>query len=158
MKRILTIIVLALIIVVAAMILIKENATKDEFVSVKVFFNNSKLDPEFSCNKVFPVERMVLRVGDKKQEALSELLSGPTQAEADEGFFTSINSGVKIVSLSVNGNTANVEFDERLEEAVGGSCRVAAIRSQITQTLKQFYGIENVVISIGGRTEDILQP
>jgi len=35
---------------------------------------------------------------------------------------------------------------------------VTAIRAQITETLKQFPTVENVVISIDGRTEDILQP
>jgi len=45
-----------------------------------------------------------------------------------------------------------------LEEAVGGSCRVTAIRSQIEQTLKQFSTVQSVIISIDNRTEDILQP
>ncbi|MBU3925210.1 GerMN domain-containing protein, partial [Patescibacteria group bacterium] len=53
---------------------------------------------------------------------------------------------------------AKVDFDERLEFQAGGSCRVAAIRAEITETLKQFPTVNNVVISINGRTEDILQP
>ncbi|PIP22172.1 MAG: hypothetical protein COX38_02115, partial [Candidatus Nealsonbacteria bacterium CG23_combo_of_CG06-09_8_20_14_all_39_25] len=48
--------------------------------------------------------------------------------------------------------------DEQLEFQVGGSCKVSAIRAQITQTLKQFPTVDEVVISINGRTEDILQP
>jgi len=45
-----------------------------------------------------------------------------------------------------------------LQYQVGGSCRVSAIRAQIIETLKQFSTVKNVVISINGRTEDILQP
>jgi spore germination protein GerM len=45
-----------------------------------------------------------------------------------------------------------------LEFQVGGSCRVAAIRAQITDTLKQFPPVDEVIISIDDRTEDILQP
>jgi len=158
MKKILIIAILVLVIVAATIILVNESAQRQKFVAVKVFFNNSKMDPEFSCNKVFPVERTVLKSGNEKEEAVSELLQGPTEQEAEQGYFTSINSGVKTENLSVNGDTVNIAFDESLEEAVGGSCRVAAIRAQIEQTLKQFSGIKNVVISINGRTEDILQP
>jgi len=53
---------------------------------------------------------------------------------------------------------AKADFDEQLEFQVGGSCRVSAIRAEITQTLKQFSTVKEVVISIDGRTEDILQP
>lgn len=158
MKRAILIIILVLVVVIAAIILVNQNSKQNEFATVRVFFNNNKMDPEFSCNKVFPVERSVLRTEELERETIAELLKGPSQSEVMDGFFTSINSGVKIKDLTINGDTIRVEFDERLEEAVGGSCRVSAIRSEITQTLKQFPGIKEVVISINGRTEDILQP
>jgi spore germination protein GerM len=134
---------------------------------VKVFFNNSNLDPEFSCNKVFPVERIISKTPAVARAALELLLGGPTLEEQGEtffsavegrGFFTSINRGVKIKQLTIEDNIARVDFDERLEFQVGGSCRVSAIRAQITQTLKQFSTVKEVIISIDGRTEDILQP
>ena len=127
-------------------------------LKVKVYFNNSKLDPEFSCNKVFPVEREVSKTQAAARAALEELLKGASEKEKIEGFFTSINPGVKIQSLVIENGTAKVDFDEQLEFQVGGSCRVAAIRAQITQTLKQFPTVNSVIISIDGRTEDILQP
>jgi len=129
-----------------------------ETIKVKVYFNNDKMDPEFSCNKVFPVEREVPKTQAVARAALEELLKGATEEEKNQGFFTSINSGVKIQSLSIKDGVAKVDFDEQLEFQVGGSCRVAAIRAQITQTLKQFPTVDNVIISINGRTEDILQP
>ena len=129
-----------------------------ETIKVKVYFNNNKLDPEFSCNKVFPVEREIVKTEAVARASLEELLKGPTNEDRTLGYFTSINQGVKIQSLTIKDATALVDFDGQLEYQVGGSCRVAAIRLQITQTLKQFPTVKNVMISIDGRTEDILQP
>ncbi|MFH0854504.1 MAG: GerMN domain-containing protein [bacterium] len=129
-----------------------------ETIKVKVYFNNSMMDPEFSCNKVFPVEREVPKTQAAARAALEELLKGPIDEDKKQDFFTNINSGVKIQKLTVENGVAKVDFDEQLEFQVGGSCRVAAIRAQITETLKQFPTVNKVIISINGRTEDILQP
>ena len=136
----------------------EEPLKPEETITLKVFFNNSNLDPEASCNKVFPVERRVLKTQAVARAALEELFKGPTEEEKTKGFFTSINSDVKIQSLTIENGTARVDFDEQLEFQVGGSCRVSAIRAEITETLKQFSTVREVVISINGRTEDILQP
>ncbi len=129
------------------------------YTKIKVFFNNSKMDPEASCNKVFPTEREIEKIEAIGSAAIWQLLAGPTEQEKAAGFFTSINENVKMQSLEIDQNsTAKVDFDSQLENGVGGSCRVSAIRAQITETLKQFPTIKNVVISINGRTEDILQP
>ncbi len=129
-----------------------------ETIKVKAYFNNSNLDPQISCNKVFPIEREVIKTSAVAKAALEELLKGPTEAETNQGFITSINPGVKIQSLNIDNGVAKVDFDEQLQNAVGGSCRVSAIRSQIIETLKQFPSIKNVIISINGETEEILQP
>jgi len=141
---------------------------KEEDVSiVKVFFNNEKMDPEFSCNKVFPVERVISKTPAVARAALELLLEDPTLEEQGEtffsavegrSFFTSINKEVKIQQLTIEDGIARVDFDSQLEFQVGGSCRVSAIRAQITETLKQFTTVKEVIISIDGRTEDILQP
>jgi hypothetical protein len=127
-------------------------------ITVAAYFSNNKLDPEISCNKVFAVGRQVPQTTAVARAALEQLLSGPTSAEKDSGFFTSINNGVKIQSLTIENGIAKVDFDEQLEKGVGGSCKVSAIRAQITETLKQFSSVTSVIISINGRTEDILQP
>ena len=49
-------------------------------------------------------------------------------------------------------------FNAKIEEGVGGACKVTAIRSQITETLKQFFAVTQVIISVNGKTEGILQP
>lgn len=136
----------------------KPEETPEKIMTLKVFFNNDKLDPEFSCNKVFPVERIVPKTQTPARKALELLLAGPTLSEKEQGFFTNINPGVKIQKLTIENGMAKVDFDEQLEFQVGGSCRVSAIRAEITQTLKQFPTVNEVIISINGRTEDILQP
>lgn len=129
-----------------------------EVIKLKVYFNNNNLDPEISCNKVFPVEREVPTIQAIARAAVEELLKGVMQSEKDQGFFTSINPNVKIQKLTIENGTAKIDFNEQLEFQVGGSCRVSAIRSQITQTLKQFSTVNQVIISINNRIEDILQP
>jgi hypothetical protein len=132
---------------------------KTETMTIKVFFGNEQKNPgAFDCTLVYPVERKIIKTKATATAAITELLKGPTESEKQQSYFTSINSGVKLQKLVIKDNTAYADFDEQLEYQVGGSCRVASIRSQITQTLKQFPSIKNVVISINGRTEDILQP
>lgn len=129
----------------------------EELMTVKVFFGNLQ-DGGVDCNQVHETSRSIAKTKEVARAALEQLLLGPTELEKQQDLFTSINPGVKIQSLTITDGLAKVDFDKTLEEAVGGSCRVAAIRNQITQTLKQFPTIKNVLISIDGRTEDILQP
>jgi spore germination protein GerM len=88
---------------------------------------------------------------------LEYLLQGPAENEKKE-FFTSINPGVKVNSLEIEDGIAKVDFSKEIEEDAGGSCRVLSIRAQITETLKQFPTVKNVVISVDGRVDDALQP
>lgn len=132
---------------------------KEETIAVKIFFGNSKLDPDImDCGKNFSVERTIPKTEAVGRAALEELLAGPTDEEKLEGYLTSINPDVKIQSLTIDDGVAKVDFDKQLEFQVGGSCRVTAIRAQIENTLKQFPTVDDVIISIDGRTEDILQP
>ncbi|MBZ9572400.1 GerMN domain-containing protein [Patescibacteria group bacterium] len=130
-----------------------------ESLTVKVFFGNTKQDPQvLYCDRVYPAERRIAKTQALARAALEELLKGPTITEQNQGFFTSINPGVKIQSLTIENGVAKVDFNEKLEYRVGGSCRVTAIRAQIIETLKQFPTVDNVIISINGQVEDILQP
>lgn len=126
-------------------------------VDVKVFFSNTQKDPNMSyCSRVYAVTRSISQTPAIARAALEELFKGPTQDEKSKGYLTSLPSGVAIQSLRVDSKTAYVDFNARLES--GGSCKVAAIVSQITETLKQFDTVGKVVISINGATEGILQP
>jgi spore germination protein GerM len=133
------------------------DSTKETSV-VQVFFGNNNLDPGVSCKEVFPVLRTIPKTQAVGQAAINELLIGPTDKERAAGYFTSLNPGVTIKSLRIASGTTYVDFGEALERGVSGSCRIAMIRWQIVETLRQFPTVQNVVVSIDGRTEDILQP
>jgi hypothetical protein len=138
-------------------------------MTVKAFYNNSKLDPAFLCDKVFPVSREIpWTVGtgraategnpEQSRRAIEELLKGPSEQERAMNYFTNINPNVRINDVTIDNGTARIDFSDELGKNIAGSCRVTAIRAQITGTLEQFPSVKNVVISINGRVDDILQP
>ncbi|MFH0873550.1 MAG: Gmad2 immunoglobulin-like domain-containing protein [Candidatus Komeilibacteria bacterium] len=130
-----------------------------ESQTVRVFFGNSVKDPNVpDCAKVFPVERRIAKTTAVARAALEQLLMGTSFNDLNQGYFTSINSGVVINSLTIDKGVAKVDFNDLLQAGVGGSCRVTAIRSQIEATLKQFSTVKTVVLSINGQSADILQP
>ncbi len=129
-----------------------------ETMIVKAFFSNNGLDPEITCTKVFAIERQAPKTSAVARAALEQLLTGPSEQDLAQGFYTSLNPGVKIQELTIVNGVVKVDFDETMEKGMGGSCRVSAIRAQINETLKQFSTVKDVIISINGRTEDILQP
>ena len=134
------------------------NLISSEKMTVNVYFNNSKLDPEITCEKVFPVKREIPKTQAVARAALEELIKGPTDKEKQDGYSTTVDYETKIQSLVVDDKgIAKVDFNESFEPN-GGSCYVSILRHQVTETLKQFSTIKDVVISIDGRTEDILQP
>ena len=124
-------------------------------MTLKAFFPNRTTDPNpTDCKKVYPVERMVPKTVAVARASLEELLKGPTDAESREGFITTINPGVKIQSIAIQEGVARVTLSKELGEGVGGSCRVAAIRAQITETLKQFSTVSAVTLSMDGVPDD----
>ncbi len=129
-------------------------------MSLQVYFTTKRTgtEPNFDCTEVTSIARYVPKTQTPGRAALDELLKGPTPGERDLGYGTNIPEGVVIQRLTIGSGTAAVDFNAKLEEGVGGSCRVAAIRAQIMNTLKQFPTVQRVTISIDGRTEDILQP
>lgn len=132
---------------------------KVEAMNVKIFFGNSKLDPNvMDCSKVFSVDRRIAKTSGVAKASIEELLLGLTAKEVEAGYFTNINMGTKIQSISLDDGVLKIDFNDMLEVGIGGSCKVASIRSQIIETLKQFSSVKDVIISINGRTEDILQP
>ena len=132
---------------------------EEENIDVKVFFPNSKLNPDMEdCKLVYPVTRTIPKTEAIAKATLEELIKGLTQEDKDDAYFTNMNSNVKILGLSIENKVARVDFSKELEEGVAGSCKVESIRAQIEETLKQFDNIDSVVISVEGKIEGILQP
>jgi len=127
-----------------------------EKTSIKVFFGNSVQGAE--CEVVRAVIREVPKVATIGKTAIEELLKGPTFLEQSQGFSSALNIDVKVNSLTISDGIARVDFSSNLNKSVAGSCRVLAIRAQIEETLKQFPTVQNVIISMNGKTENILEP
>lgn len=128
--------------------------------TVKVFFKNQlKLTKgQDDCTTVFSVERVVSSTAAIGRAAILELLKGVNASEKTNGYTTSLAGGVEIQNLTIENGVARVDFNSALDQSIGGSCRVAAIRAQITETLKQFPTVKTVIISRNSSVEDVLQP
>ena len=136
---------------------VKIKGFQGETSVVKIYFMKSS-DSNIDCKPSSSVDRIISKTQAIARATLEELLKGPTDYDLANGFSTIINPGVKINSLTIDDKgVARADFSQELE-STGGSCRVTAIRAEITQTLEQFPTIKSVIISINGRTEDILQP
>jgi hypothetical protein len=129
-----------------------------ETIPVSVYFGNTKQGSNEDCSKVFPVTRYITKGVATARGAITELLKGVTEADKADGFFTSINADVKIQKLTIENGIAKIDLSNDIEKELGGSCRVTNIRAQIEKTLLQFSSVKSVIISVDGRTEDILQP
>lgn len=125
----------------------------------KIYFGNKNNQKEADvCIALSVVEREMPFSVAVVKDSIDELLKGPSEEEISEGYYTNINKGVALQKISFKDGIIKVDFDETLEKGIGGSCKVAFIRSQIVETLKQFPDVREVIISINGKTEDILQP
>lgn len=107
---------------------------------------------------VVPVEREIPYTVATARAAIEELLRGPFPEEIEDGYSTAINETTQLQSIEIEDGVARVDFSQRLDEDVAGSARVMAIRNQIEMTLLQFETVDEVIISVDGETEEILQP
>jgi spore germination protein GerM len=122
---------------------------------VFLYFSNTKFDPNMNdCSKVYPVIREVHILTDPG-DVMQLLLQGPTEEEKEEGYTSQIPKEARINELSIKDGIAKIDFSNLNP---GGSCRVAAIRAEITETLKQFPEVKEVIISVDGNVEEALQP
>ena len=119
-----------------------------------VYFSNMNRSED--CEDVFSTERQVPVTQSPAREALNLLIDGPTTEEQGQGYSSNVSEDTQINSITIENGIVYVDFSNELDAS--GSCAVQAIRAQITETLLQFPTIDEVVISIEGETEEILQP
>jgi hypothetical protein len=124
---------------------------------LRIFFPNAGRGSGDDCSKVFAVTRRVAGTPAVAQAALNELLQGPDSRERNRGFATEIPNGTRLRDITINNGVARADFSAELNSAAG-SCRVASIRAQIEQTLRQFSSVKSVVISVEGNSSAVLQP
>jgi len=130
-----------------------------DMVAAKVYFRMTGFDSQESCDTVLPVVRMVSSKTAIYRAVIDELVRGLNETERAAGYATSLPANVTLKSIAADANgVVTADFTGSLERGVAGACRVAAIRAQITSTLKQFPEVRDVIISVNGHTEDVLQP
>lgn len=118
--------------------------------SVKLFFSNKyTYDAGTVCGTVFPISRPGFETMAIGHASLEELFKGPNELEKSMDYFTAIPPGVKIQKLSITGGTARVDLSkEILNMKTGATCERLVIKEQISQTLKQFSSVKNVIITV----------
>ncbi len=128
-----------------------------EKTTIQLFFSDINKDPQMlECGKTYPVSRVIPKVSGIAKKTMEELLKGTTIDESLAGMKTSIPKETILQSISIEGGVARVDFNLAMQ--TGGSCRVAAIRSQIVNTLRQFPSVSEVIISVNGNSAEALQP
>lgn len=126
---------------------------------VSVYFPNTKKDPEMlDCSKVYAVQRTIVAGDDQASIAVHELLKGPTESEKALGYISSLPTEVNDPEIEIGKGAVIADFDMTLEQGMGGSCRVSTVRAQLEQTFKAVFPDDQVILSVDGRIEDILQP
>ncbi len=128
--------------------------------SILLYFASSHTPNHIAhCDKVYPAARSVASTPAIARSALEKLLAGPSQKERELGYFSAISEGVKINQLDISGKTARVDFSEEiLNMETGATCEKTLIKTQITETLKQFSTVEDVIITIGGKAGQLESP
>jgi hypothetical protein len=125
---------------------------------VQLYFHNNILDPEISCDKVFPVTRKIVATESVARAAIVALLQGPNDGEQLASYSTAIpfRTELKDIALSKDG-TLTVDLKGAIAGPLGGSCLVTSIASEIRETVKQFENVKSVRILIDGE-ENQLEP
>jgi hypothetical protein len=131
----------------------------DQILKFKVFFGSSNIDPgALECGTTYGVSRQADFSGSKYGIALKSLLDGPSALEKEQGYFSSLNPETQMPKIEMADGVVTLNFGPDLDQGIGGSCMVSAIRSQIVNTIKQFPEVKEVVIAIDGNSEEALQP
>ena len=90
--------------------------------------------------------------------AIQALLAGPVIEERMQGLDSPIPDGTTLRSLRIVDGVAYADFDRRLLEHDGGAARAKSIARVVALTLEQFSTVREVVLSVEGRTEGVVQP
>jgi hypothetical protein len=94
--------------------------------------------------------RAVTRPGTTAEEAVRQLLAGPTRAERKRDFRTYVPGGTRLLSVSVANGVATVDLNERFT-ADGDAGSLLARLSQLVRTLTGPEGATKVQLLMNGK-------
>jgi germination protein M len=82
--------------------------------------------------------------------AVTELVKGPTETEASNGFGTAVPGGSQLLDLAIADGIATVDLSSEFESG-GGSLSVRLRLAQLVYTLTEFPTVQGVLVEIEGR-------
>ncbi len=130
----------------------KEASDKPATEQVKVYF--VKLNEKSEKMYLAPVARTV-RGGPLVENAMKELIRGPTSAEKKKGHLTAVPAGLRVNSVKIRNQSAEIDFNAAIEQGATGSILIHRI-DQIVYTATQFPNVKSVVIKINGKQRQTL--
>lgn len=137
-------------------VLWREQAVRDDSRVVYTYFTNNKFSQapdnkeDDRCKEVYPVQQQ-LRITSSAvaRGAMYYLLKGPSKQQANAGYQSHIPAGTRLERIRIENSVVSLEFNSGLNQ-IPDRCGVAAVRSQIEQTLTQFSSINAVAITVQG--------
>lgn len=154
------IIIMVLFIVVIGYLgysLILDNHTApDNPIDINIYFSNvNEQRVGEDCSTVFSVNRTISKTDTLAETALEKLFEGTTTKEEGRGLHTDISPEFIIKKLTVSEGIATVELHNNLGLLGHSACAAATIKAQITKTLEQFPNINEVVIIVNDKANDL---
>lgn len=133
-----------------------EKKESEQSLIVKVYFNNSSLNPNSQdCSKVFPLERIIPVNDNVAQASIVELVKGPSEQEKADGYVSLFSEKTKdiIIKVKFENDTAYVNLKDvrQIIPNASASCGSAEFFAEMESTLKQFPSIKKVVFAINGK-------
>ncbi|MCR4279654.1 MAG: GerMN domain-containing protein [Candidatus Zambryskibacteria bacterium] len=135
------------------------SATQTRTINLYFYDQNKDKDAsgniKCSADGLVAIERTIPRTNTPIQDAVRELLKGPTASERSSVPGTEFPlSGVTLSSASLSNGVLTLAFNDPQNSTSGGSCRIAILDAQIEATARQFGGVTSVRYS----PSDIFQP
>lgn len=99
--------------------------------------------------RVATTHRTVEHTVATSHAALTELLAGPTAAEVEIGFVTSVPAGTELNDVRIDNGIATVDLSAEFASG-GGTLSVTTRLAQLVYTQTQFPNVEGVLLEIDG--------
>jgi germination protein M len=106
-------------------------------------------------DKLDVAHRTVVATPQIAAAAMTQLLAGPTPADAAAGLATTVPAGTRLLGINLADGIATVDLSGGFAGG-GGSLSMTARLAQVTYTLTQFPTVTGVVLSLDGRSVTVL--
>jgi len=89
------------------------------------------------------------------ESALKQLLNGPTQAEKEEGFYSEIPQGTKLLGVQVSHQVVHVNLSKEFTQGGGSTSMIQRVK-ELKDTIASVEGNYPVKIEIEGKPLNVL--